>query len=179
MDAAFAKQQIESFDQTFLQDVKNRFRAQLVMQYFKMDPRSIAVAFCILSEMEPNKFSVVMLDSLITILAQGRKLIFIDSDFASKTENEGHGDSYINAFQVATLLQPDEILYAPIMNSGFLTYKFVNGVPVNDFGFIDCLYRQATEMGYHMTYSYKNNYAKNIFGSSERALVISVERMTK
>ncbi|MBQ7623597.1 MAG: hypothetical protein IJS66_07665, partial [Bacteroidales bacterium] len=92
---------------------------------------------------------------------------------------EGHGDSYMNPSQVAALLKPDEILYNPLMNSGYLTYKLVNGVPVNDCGFIDCLYRMTDDMGYQMLFSYRNNYTKNNFGMNERALVMEVRKKTE
>lgn len=119
-------------------DVQKRFRLQLAMHFFKTDPKGIAVAFIFDSEV---KHSIVSLDVLVSFLAQGKKLLFVDSDFASKTENEGHGDSYINPSQVATLLKQDEILYNPVMNSGFLSYKLVDGTPEINYGFIDCIYR--------------------------------------
>lgn len=158
-------------------DFQTRFRLQLAMHFFKTDPKSVAVAFCVLD----NKSSqtIVSLDVLVRLLAQGRKLLFVDSDFVSKKENEGHGDSYMNPSQVAALLKPDEILYNPLMNSGYLTYKLVNGVPVNDCGFIDCLYRMTDDMGYQMLFSYRNNYAKNNFGMNERALVMEVRKKTE
>lgn len=152
-------------------DVKTRFRLQLAMHFFKTDPKGIAVAFICNSEVKP---SIVSLDVLISFLVQGKKLLFVDSDFASKKENEGHGDSYMNPSQVATLLKQDEILYNPVMNSGFLTYKFVDGVPVKDYGFIDCLYRMAEDLGYKMIFKYRANFATNNFGMSERALVMTV-----
>ena len=101
-------------------------------------------------------------------------MLFVDSDFASKKENEGHGDSYMNPTQVATLLKQDEILYNPVMNSGFLTYKLVDGIPEKNYGFIDCIYRMAEEMGYQMIFNYRANFTINNFGMSERALEMTV-----
>ena len=146
-------------------DVQTRFRLQLAMHFFKTDPKGIAVAFLCDRNMRQ---SIVSLDVLVTLLAQGKKLLFVDSDFVSKKENEGHGDSYMNPSQVATLLKQDEILYNPVMNSGFLTYKLVDDVPVKDYGFIDCLYRMTDGMGYKLTFAYRENFATNNFGMSER-----------
>ena len=153
-------------------DFYTRFRLQLAMHFFKTDPKSVAVAFCVIDN--KGNQTIVSLDVLVRLLAQGKKLLFVDSDFVSKKENEGHGDSYMTPSQVAALLKPDEILYNPIMNSGYLTYKLVEGVPVNDFGFIDCMYRMADDLGYQMIFSYRNNFAKNNFGVDERALVMEV-----
>lgn len=152
-------------------DVQKRFRLQLAMHFFKTDPKGIAVAFIVDREV---KQSIVSLDVLVCFLAKGKKLLFVDSDFASKKENEGHGDSYMNPTQVATLLKQDEILYNPVMNSGFLTYKLVDGIPENNYGFIDCIYRMAEEMGYQMIFNYRANFTINNFGMSERALEMTV-----
>ena len=152
-----------------------RFRLQLALHYFKTDPKSIAVAFCIINDKALQQM-IVSLDVLVQFLAQGKKLLFIDSDFVSKKKNEGHGDSYLNPTQIAQLLQPNEILYMPLMNSGFLSYKLIDDVPVNDYGFIDCLYRMASDMGCQLIFSYRNDFAKNNFGMSERALVMEVKK---
>lgn len=149
-----------------------RFRLQLVMNYFRTDPKDIAVAYCMLSKKE----YIMPLELLVNYLAQGKKLVFLDSDFVSNKENEGHGDSYFDKNQVASLLQEDEILYLPLMNSSFLSYKLEGGVPVSDCGFVDCLYRMATEMGCFLQFTYRNNYARNIFGMNQRALVIEVKQ---
>ena len=122
-----------------------------------------------------KQFSIVPLNQIVSLLSQGKKLIFIDSGFSKNIENEGHGDTYIDFNKVATLLQENEILYHPLMNSGFLTYKLTNGVPNNDFGFIDCLYRKAVDMGFKLKFSYRNCFAKNIFNVYERALIIQID----
>ena len=59
----------------------------------------------------------------------------------------------------------------------FRSYKLVNGVPVNDYGFVDCLYRMAADMGHHLVYSYRENYSRNKLGMNERALVIEIQRV--
>ena len=171
----WVRNQVSSLGINALNDVQLRFRLQLAMHFFKTDPKGIAVALCVLD----NKLSrqmMLSLDALVNIMAQDKKLIFVDSDFVLHKDNEGHGDSYLNVSQVAALLQPNEILYFPLMNSGFLSYKLVNGVPVNDYGFVDCLYRMAEDMGYHLVFSYRENYARNNLGMNERALVIEIER---
>ena len=173
---AWAQNQVAGLGKAALNDVQMRFRLQLAMHFFKTDPKGIAVAFCVLD----NKMSQQMmtsLDVLVNMMAQGKKLIFVDSDFVSHKENEGHGDSYLDTSRVAALLQSDEILYLPLMNSGFLSYKLVNGVPVNDYGFVDCLYRVAADMGHHLAFSYRENYSRNNLGMNERALVIEIERI--
>lgn len=172
----WAKNQVSDLGKDTLKDVQMRFRLQIAMHFFKIDPKSVAVAFCVLD----NRMSTQMmmsLDALVNIMAQGRKLIFVDSDFMSHKDSEGHGDSYLNVSQVASLLQPDEILYVPLMNSGFLSYKLKDSVPVNDCGFVDCLYRMAMDMGHHMVFSYRKNYAINNLGMNDRALVIEIERV--
>jgi len=172
----WVQKQVAGLGEAALNDIQMRFRLQLAMHYFKTDPKGIAVAFCVLD----NKMSqqvMISLDNLVNMMVQGRKLIFVDSDFVSHKENEGHGDSYLNASQVAALLNPDEILYLPLMNSGFLSNKIVDGVPVNDCGFVDCLYRMAADMGYHLVFSYRDNFSRNNLGLNERALVMEFERV--
>lgn len=166
--------QVNTLETEAINDNQLRFRLQLAMQYFKTDPQKIAFAFCIIRDETFVQIGLSM-DVLVNQLVKGKKLIFIDSDFISKKENEGHGDSYMDANQIATLLQPAEILYLPLMNSGFLTYKLVDGIPVKNYGFIDCLYRTAEDMGYKLNFSYRNNYAINNLGFKERALVIEIK----
>ena len=165
--------QVELLKQVFPEDIQIRFRLQLVMHHFKTDPKKMAIAYCIFYA-KHNQYSVFPLNQLVIILSQGKKLLFIDSDFSSKKDNEGHGDPYMDSSQVIPLLQQDEILYVPIMNSGFLSYKLVDEVPIQDYGFVDCLYRMADDMGYKLLFSYKNNFAINSFGMTERALVMEV-----
>lgn len=171
----WAQKQVKGLGEVVLKNLYMRFRLQLALHYFKTDPKSIAVAFCIINDKALQQM-IVSLDVLVQFLAQGKKLLFIDSDFVSKKKNEGHGDSYMNPTQIAQLLQPNEILYMPLMNSGFLSYKLIDDVPVNDYGFIDCLYRMASDMGYQLIFSYRNDFAKNNFGMSERALVMEVKK---
>ena len=122
------------------------------------------------------QYVMISLDILVNNMAQGKKLFFVDSDFMSHKDNEGYGDAYLNVNQVAELLKPEEILYVPYMNSGFLNYKLVNGVPINNNGFVDCLYRIAADMGHNLVFSYRENYTRNIYGMNERALVIEVNK---
>lgn len=167
--------QVRELGDSMLKDYQMRFRLQMAMQFFKTDPKNIAVAFCIMDRTVTNPI-IVSLDVLVNLMAQGKKLIFVDSDFVSNRENEGHGDSYMNTSAVAALLQPDEILYLALMNSGYLSYKLKDGVPVNDCGFVDCLYRMAADMGYQLLFTYRPNYAKNSLGMKERALVMEVRK---
>lgn len=171
----WAQKQVKGLGEVVLKNLYMRFRLQLALHYFKTDPKSIAVAFCIINDKALQQM-IVSLDVLVQFLAQGKKLLFIDSDFVSKKKNEGHGDSYLNPTQIAQLLQPNEILYMPLMNSGFLSYKLIDDVPVNDYGFIDCLYRMASDMGCQLIFSYRNDFAKNNFGMSERALVMELKK---
>lgn len=167
----WVENQVAGLGKDALNDMRMRFRLQIAMHFFKTDPKGIAVAMC-LHDNKMSQLKMESLDVLVNIMAQGKKLIFVESDFGLHKDNEGHGDSYMNTGLVATLLQPDEILYIPLMNSEFLTYKLVNGVPVNDCGFVDCLYRMAADMGCRLIFSYRNNYARNNVGLNERALVI-------
>ena len=167
----WAQKQVSSLGNKALNDIQMRFRLQLAMHFFKTDPKGIAVAFCVLDNKMTQQM-MVSLDVLVNHMSQGKKLIFVDSDFMSHKDNQGYGDAYLDVSQVATLLNSDEILYVPLMNYGFLNYKLVNGVPVNDNGFIDCLYRIAVDMGHNLVFSYRENYTKNRFGMNERALVI-------
>jgi hypothetical protein len=167
----WAQKQVSSLGNKALNDIQMRFRLQLAMHFFKTDPKGIAVAFCVLDNKMTQQM-MVSLDVLVNHMSQGKKLIFVDSDFMSHKDNQGYGDAYLDVSQVATLLNSDEILYVPLMNYGFLNYKLVNGFPVNDNGFIDCLYRIAVDMGHNLVFSYRENYTKNRFGMNERALVI-------
>jgi hypothetical protein len=172
----WAQAQLSSLGDSVLSSFLTRFRLQLALQYFKTDPKVIAVASCILDN-KGSRQALMSLEALVGLMAKGKKLLFMDSDFMSKKENEGHGDSYMNPGVVATQLQPDEMLYSPLMNSGFLSYKLVDGGPIQDFGFVDCLYRVAKDMGYQLLFSYRDNFAKNNFGVQERALVMEVKKV--
>lgn len=165
--------QISELGDIINKDIRVRFRLQLAMNFFKTDPAKIAVAFCI-QKVASIQHVVVSLSELVKLLSVGKKLIFVDSFIGSKKENEGHGDVYLDFTKVGELLNEDEILYNPLMNSGFLTYKFKDGVPVDYYGFIDCLYRTANAMGYKLGITIRNDYVRNNLGMIDRALVIEV-----
>ena len=57
------------------------------------------------------------------------------------------------------------------------TNLWKNSIGVNDCGFVDCLYRKAADMGYHLVYSYRKDYSRNNLGMKERALVMEVEKV--
>lgn len=154
-------------------DVKVRFRLQLAMNFFKTDPAKIAVAFCI-QKVVSIQHVVLSLSELVKLLSVGKKLIFVDSFIGLKKEDEGHGDVYLDFIKVGELLNENEILYNPLMNSGFLTYKFKDGVPEDYYGFIDCLYRTANAMGYKLGITFRNDFVRNNLGMMDRALVIEV-----
>ncbi len=158
------------------QNFQMRFRLQLAMHFFKTDPSRIAVAFYTLKNNNLIQPSMHPLEDLVKLLASGKKLIFVDSTLGSKKDNEGHGDVYLDFNMLATKLNDDEILYNPLMNSGFLSYKIIDGVPKNDYGFIDCLYRIAVSQGYKISYSYIKNYVANNLRVMDRALVIEVKK---
>lgn len=109
-------------------------------------------------------------------MTQRKKLIFVDSHFNENDENGGHGDTYLDFGQVRGLLNDDELLYLPIMNSGFLTFKVKDGVPENNCGFIDCLYRKAELMGYEICFTYIKDYVRSNLGMMDRVMVLEVKR---
>ena len=117
---------------------------------------------------------VFSLDELVKNMIDGKKLIFVDSNLVSKKKNEGHGDVYLDFNRIKTLLNENEFLFYPIMNSGFLSYKFIEGVPENNYGFIDCLYRTAKSMGHTLCFSYREDYITNNLGATDRALMIEI-----
>lgn len=165
--------QVASLDKDVKTDFYCRYRLQIVMQHFKTDPVKIANAALLPANNEQAIAST--LDDIICQLVQGKNLLFIDSwMFQKEKENEGHGDVHMDLDIIRNLLQPDEILYIPLINSGFLTYKISEGIPDKNYGFIDCLFRTAKDMGYELCFSYRHNYARNRLGVEERALVIAV-----
>ena len=168
-------EQVNLLEEGVMSDFQCRFRLQLAMQHFKTDPIKIAVALCLPSNNVSGPIAI-SIEGLVQRLTQGWKLAFLDSDFVSKKDNEGHGESYMDPSRVAASLQSNEMLFLPLMNSGFLSYKLVDGIPVKDYGFIDCLYRIAENMGYKLCFSYKNNFARNNFGVEERALIIEIKK---
>ena len=109
-------------------------------------------------------------------MTKGKKLIFVDSHFSTNDENGGHGDSYLDFGQVRGRLSDDELLYLPVMNSGFLTFKLKDGMPVNNCGFVDCLYRKAELMGYKMCFSFIKDYVRSNWGMMDRAMVMEVKK---
>ena len=171
----WATNQAAALEQRALVDVQLRFRLQIAMQNLGADPIKIAFAFCLMYGEASSQYNVLSLGEIVGLLSQGKKLIFIDSDISSKNENEGHGDVYMNIGQVSAKLMDGEMLYVPIMNSGFLSYKLKDGVPEKNNGFIDCLFRVADSKGYRLCFSYRHNYIINNLGMNERALVIEIE----
>lgn len=172
----WAETQVNDLGPVVFPDFPMRFRLQLAMHFFKADPSRIAVAFCFLKNNNTIQFAAHPLEGLVELLASGKKLIFVDSTLGSKMENEGHGDVYLDFNRLASNLNEDEILYNPLMNSGFLSYKIIDGVPRNDYGFIDCLYRMAVSLGYKIVFSYIKNYVASNLGLMDRALVIEVKK---
>lgn len=73
-------------------------------------------------------------------------------------------------------LTDHELLYLPIMISGFPTFNLKDGVPKNNCGFIDCLYRKAELMGYKICFSFVNDYVRINLGMMDRAMVMEVKR---
>ena len=177
--ARWATSQAAALEKFAMTDVQLRFRLQIAMQNLGADPIRIAFAFCLLYGEDSSHYNVLPLGVIVGMLSQGKKLIFIDSDITSRKENEGHGDVYMNIGQVGTKLMEGEMLYVPIMNSGFLSYKLKDGVPEKNNGFIDCLYRVADSMGYKLCFSYRPNYITNNLGMNERALVIEAVNKTE
>lgn len=165
--------QVAELGDIIYKDVGVRFRLQLAMHFFKTDPSKIAVACCI-QKIPRIQQIVYSINDLVSLLAKGKKLIFVDSTITSRKENEGHGDVYLDFSRVTALLNENELLYYPLMNSGFLTYKINEGVPENNYGFIDCLYRVAISLGYELCFSYRNSYVQSNLGMMDRALVIEV-----
>jgi len=173
---AWVNKQVEELNAKTSLDIFTRFRLQLAMQHFNVDPINIAVAFCAY-DTNPKHNTVYPLDKLVGQLIQGKKLIFVDSHFSANDENGGHGDVYLDFGQVRGLLNADEILYLPIMNSGFLSFKLKDGVPENNCGFIDCLYRKAELMGYKICFSFIKDYVRNNLGMIDRAIVMEVKEI--
>lgn len=165
--------QLPEIDRKEINKIETRYRLQMVMYYFKTDPSKIAVVFCIDGK-SPNQYSTYSLDALVGVLAQGKKLIFVDSYFMSSTENEGYGDVHLDFSQIAAKLRDDEVLLFVSANSGFFSYKIYDGVPQNNNSFVDCLYRTANLMGYKLGFSFVNDFAVNKLGLKDRALVIEV-----
>lgn len=172
----WVENQVNDLGLVVFPDIQMRFRLQLAMHFFKADPSRIAVAFCILKNSSTVQYATHSLEGLVELLASGKNLLFVDSTLVSKNENEGHGDVYLDFKNLATNLGDDEILYNPLMNSGFLSYKIIDGVPKNDNGFIDCLYRKAVSLGYKIAFSYRKDYAVNNLGVMDRALFIEVKK---
>lgn len=170
----WAKDQVSNLGENEMFDKQLRLRLQIIMQYFNIDPKKIAIGLFYVRES-----SIVMktfaLRDLVQNLKNGIKILFVDSELISNKEYEGHFDSYIDVNKIALMLNSNEFLYIPLFNSNFLTYKIVDGVPERNFGIIDCLYREANEFGYEIKFSYRNNYTKNIFGIPERALVVEIK----
>lgn len=172
---AWVNRQVEELNSKASLNIYTIFRLQLALQYFQTDPIKIAVAFCAYKT-DPEHYKVYSLEKLVMQMIQGNKLIFVDSYFSANDENGGHGDSYLDFGQVRGLLNDNELLYVPIINSGFLTYKLIDGVPENNYGFIDCLYRKAELMGYKICFSFRKNYVRSNLGLMDRALVMEVKK---
>lgn len=173
----WANKQAAKLEEKLHADILSRYRLQIAMQSFKADPIKLALAVVLPDRKNTSSHITLELGDIVKILLAGKKLIFIDSYFVSKKENEGHGDVHFNYEQVGRQLNDDEMLFVPLFNTSFLSYKLIDGVPEKNYGFIDCLYRTAEEMGYKLLFSYKQNYIRNGLGMEERALVIEAENL--
>ena len=170
---AWANKQVGNLGRPMQMDFFTRFRLQLAMQYFKTDPSDVAVAFCLTKSGAATQL-VFSLEELVNQLVHGKGLVFVDSLLGSKDQNGGHGDVHLDFEKVRSLLNDDELLYNPIMNSGFLSFRFVDGIPENNNGFLDCLYRTAMRMGYKLVFSYRNDYVRSNLGIMDRAVIVQV-----
>lgn len=168
----WVNKQLKLLDVANSKELVVRLRLQIAMQVFKVDPIDIAVAYCMDNS---GAFYLMTLDLLVQNLVAGLKLIFVDAHYFSSSEDDGHGDSYIAPNDLKTNLKKDELLYVPVLNSGFLTYKLIDKVPQNDYGFIDCLYRTTLSKGYKLSFTYINNYCKSHLGVFDRAVVIETQ----
>ena len=64
-------------------------------------------------------------------------------------------------------------LILPLMNSSFLSLKRNNGIPVNNFSILDCLYKSIINLGNTPILDEISNVGTNQFGSQINALILS------
>ena len=170
---SWVNNQVEELSSIASNDLYLRFRLQLAMHYFKIDPLKISLASYI-QKNDPNQYTLCPMSQMIELMTKGKKLIFVDAVYATHDKNQGHGDVHINFSQIAANLNDDEILFFPVLNSGFLSFRLEDGNPAKDNGFLDCLYRTARMMGFGIGISIKDNYVRSNMGVMDRALVIEV-----
>ena len=169
----WAHNQIQVLEQLGLSAPSITYRVQIALHYFRIDPIEIAIAYCLLGE--NHDVVVVTLRQLVSVLEKDYILLMLDSDFV-KGDNKGHADTFFNPSQVIPLLKYNEMLFLPKTNSIFLSYNLIDGVPENNYGFVDCLYRTAELMGEKIVFSYRPSFFKNSLGFFERAVEIKVDK---
>ena len=171
---SWVNKQVEELDANALKDFYLRVRLQVSMNYFKTDPLKISVASFIRKD-NPNIYTICPMNQLVQLMDQGVKLIFVDTVFSTYDEYQGHGDVHLNFNQIAANLNDDEVLFFPVLNSGFLSFRLKDGVPANDYGFLDCLYRPAKTMGHEIVISIRNDYVRSNLGMKDRAIVLELK----
>lgn len=168
----WANAQVKTLTKSSKLDANAIYRMQLNMQLFNIDPINIAIVSCV-QGWDRSGF-VGDLSSLLDVMKTGKRLLFVDSSSLSSTKDEGHGSTFFSFEEAERKLGPDDILYHPVINSAFLSYKLVGGVPSRDYGFVDCLYRMAKRKKLTLSFEYIDDFIQTLLNNKERALVIKV-----
>ncbi len=78
----------------------------------------------------------------------------MQSDFS-----ENYVDIHYDVEVIYPQLKDDEFLFTHKDISDFLKLEFDNSIPVNNFSFIDCLYRKSKMIDCNISFSIFENYA--------------------
>jgi hypothetical protein len=155
----WAKDQLSELKKLNLDSIE-RYCAASALCYFKVDPSSIAHIL-----VSVNKELIFFTFDQLVELSTTIGVVFLEVIYG------GHMETYHNINDV-----PNCALVKPLTNSSFLSLKFDNEIPENNYSIIDCIYRKAIEKGYLSKFEIIKNFAVNTFNQNINAIIFTSKK---
>ncbi len=152
----WAQEQLDELLTMDLNEVE-KYIASAALCKFKVDPSKLALIL-VMYEIKNEFLSFEQLAEL----SKKMKIVFMISS---------NGDFMETRFNFQGLKGNGYALIIPLVNSGpFLSVKIDKGVPENNFGIIDCLYRAILNKGYEPVLEQESNIGVSGLGHSVHAI---------
>ena len=143
---------------------EKKYHLQHALCTYEVDPIDICSVF--ITNNKKNTELISLENLLNKIKYENKKLIILQSDFS-----ENYAEINFDVEVIYPQLKNDEFLCTHKDISDFLKLEFDNSIPVNNFSFIDCLYRKSKMMDCNISFSIFENYAPSEVGMC-RGIVI-------
>lgn len=145
-------------------DEEKKYHLQHALCMYGVDPIDICSVF--ITNNNKNT-ELISLENLVNkIKYEDKKLIILQSNFSGN-----YVEINYDVEDIYPKLTNDDFLYTHKDISDFLKLEFENKVPVNNFSFIDCLYRKSKMMDCNISFSIIEDYAPSEVGMC-RGIVI-------